>query len=189
MKRELIASYMNTIIKAVEHVSVEEIEKVVDMIYARYLEDRRVFIVGNGGSAATASHFCCDLAKGAAVEDKPRLQVLSLNDNIPLLTAYANDCGYDTIFVQQLKSLIHKGDLLICISASGNSQNILRAIEYADEKGAQTIGLLGFDGGKAKAIVSFCILVNNDNYGLVEDIHLILCHSISQCFKNIIMNT
>lgn len=166
----------------------KQVEDFVEMIYQAYSENRQVFIFGNGGSAATASHFCCDLSKGAAVDGKPRLRVMSLNDNVALLTAYANDNGYENVFVEQLKNFLQQGDLVICITGSGNSPNVLSAIEFANKKGGISIGFLGFDGGIARLMVAEHITMDNYNYGQVEDLHMLLAHSISQCFREWVVN-
>jgi len=155
----------------------------MEMIYEVFKKNKQVFILGNGGSASTASHFCCDLGKGTVIDGQPRFRVISLNDNIPLLTAYSNDFGYEFVFVEQLRNLLNEGDLVICITASGNSTNVLNAIEYAKQIGAATIGFLGFGGGKAKDMVTEHITVSNSNYGQVEDIHMILAHAACQYFR------
>jgi len=144
--------------------------------------------MGNGGSASTASHFACDLGKGTICEGKPRFRVVSLNDNMPLITALSNDFGYERVFIEQLMNLVSPDDLVISITGSGNSPNILKAVEYAKKQGAKTIGLIGFGGGKLQEIVDEHITVSNTNYGQVEDIHLILAHALSQYFKEMIEN-
>ena len=128
----------------------EEVNKVVDVLLKARAENKTVFIMGNGGSASTASHFACDLSLQIAIEDKPRVKVLGLTDNIAMITARANDIGYESIFKEQLAIYLEEGDVVIGISASGNSPNILNAINYAQEKGATTIGFCGFNGGKLK---------------------------------------
>lgn len=188
MGKKTIEKYLRQLMKSVSDLPVEKAERIVGLIYQAYIENRQVFVLGNGGSAATASHFCCDLGKGAAVDGKPRLRVMSLNDNIALLTAYANDVGYESVFVEQMKNLLQEGDLVICITGSGNSPNVLSAIEYANRKGATTIGFLGFDGGTAKYMVTEQITLNNYNYGQVEDLHMLLAHSVSQCFREWVVN-
>ncbi|MBW2059713.1 MAG: SIS domain-containing protein [Deltaproteobacteria bacterium] len=188
MGREIIEEYVRQVTETISRIPVEKIERVVNMIYQAYARDRQIFILGNGGSASTASHFCCDLGKGAVVDGKRRLRVVSLNDNTALLTAYANDFGYESVFVEQLKNLIQRGDVVICITGSGNSPNVLRAIQFANERGAQTIGFLGFGGGKAMEIVTEHVTVDNSNYGQVEDVHMLLCHLVSQYFRDMVMN-
>lgn len=145
-----------------------------------YLKGSTVFICGNGGSAGTSNHMVNDLAKGSVVEGKKRLRVLGLADNLSLLTAYANDCGYDTVFVEPMKSLWKAGDVLIAISASGNSPNVVKAAEYARANGGQVIGLVGFSGGKLKELSHHAIHFKSHNYGSVEDAQLMFSHLSSQ---------
>lgn len=188
MGNDIIERYFRELTDAIWQIPVGKVEKVVQHIYRAYLDNKQVFILGNGGSAATASHFCCDLGKGAVVDGKRRLRVISLNDNMALMTAYANDFGYESIFVEQMKNLIQDGDVVICITASGNSPNVVRAVEFANEHGAITIGFLGFGGGKVKELVKEHVTLENQNYGQVEDVHMLLSHSISHCFREWIMN-
>ena len=122
-QRNLSSGNFSELNHVIGQLPLDRVDKVVQHIYRAYREKKQVFILGNGGSAATASHFCCDLGKGAVVDGKPRLRVLSLNDNMALLSAYANDCGYESVFVEQMKNLLQEGDVVICITASGNSPN------------------------------------------------------------------
>ena len=188
MGTEFIDRYFSELTDAISQVPQDQVEKVVQHIYRAYRESKQVFILGNGGSASTASHFCCDLGKGAVVDGKPRLRVMSLNDNMALLSAYANDCGYESVFVEQMKNLLQKGDVVICITASGNSPNVVRAIEFANEAGTTTIGLLGFGGGKARELVTEDVTIDNRNYGQVEDVHMFLAHCVSRCFRDWVTN-
>ncbi len=159
-----------------DSLSVEDIRQVIDRIMNAYDRDQQIFVIGNGGSASTASHFACDLGKGTIVQGQRRLRIMSLTDNVAVMTAWANDVSYDDMFVEQLKNLLNPGDLVIGISASGNSPNILKAIDYARSRKAMTVGLTGFGGGKLVAAADTCIVVDSDDYGPVEDIHLILDH-------------
>jgi len=138
---------------------------------------RRIFIFGNGGSAATASHFTVDLNKGLGK------RAICLNDNIPIMTACANDVGYEYVFVKQLETLLDGRDIVIGISGSGNSENVIRAIEYANAKGCLTVGFTGFGGGVVGGIVDININVAVKDMQIVEDIHLILTHIIYKCLK------
>ena len=183
MGTEFIERYFSELRDVIGQIPLDKVEKVVRHVYRAYAEGKQVFILGNGGSASTASHFCCDLGKGAVVDGKPRLRVMSLNDNMALLSAYANDCGYESVFVEQMKNLIREGDVVICITASGNSPNVVRAIEFANESGTTTIGFLGFGGGRAKELVTEHVTIDNRNYGQVEDVHMFLAHCASQCFR------
>jgi len=143
-----------------------------------------VFFIGNGGSAATASHFANDLAIGTCTWDKP-FRVMSLTDNVAVLTALANDFGYADVFVRQLRVMLQRGDVVVAISASGNSPNVLRAVEYANIQGATTVGLTGFDGGKLRPIVNVSVHVptSQGEFGPVEDAHMVLDHLLSAYLK------
>lgn len=149
-------------------------------IVEAYHRGSTIFICGNGGSWGTSNHMVNDLAKGSVVEGKKRLRIMGLGDNTSLLTAYANDCGYETVFVEPLKGLFRKGDILIAISASGNSPNVVKACEFVRQNGGQVIGLVGFTGGKLKELSSFAIHFKSHNYGSVEDAQLMFSHLSSQ---------
>ena len=154
--------------------------EIVQVLVQACHDGRQVFIFGNGGSASTASHFACDLGKGAALPDKRRLRVMSLNDNVALMTAISNDISYEMVFKEQLINVLNPGDVIIGISASGNSPNVVRAFEYAREVGASTIGLIGFGGGKMKALSDHSVIIDSWDYGVVEGLHLVLEHLIAQ---------
>jgi D-sedoheptulose 7-phosphate isomerase len=188
MIRQFTNGYFTELKRTLEEISMEKVERIVEMIYEAYRDNKYVFTMGNGGSASTASHFACDLGKGTICEGKPRFRVMSLNDNMPLITALSNDFGYERVFIEQLMNLVNPGDLVISITGSGNSPNILKAVEYAKNQGAKTIGLIGFGGGVLKEMVDEHITISNTNYGQVEDIHLMLAHAISQYFKGLIEN-
>lgn len=148
-----------------------------------YNKKGRVFVLGNGGSASTAEHMSCDLIKSTR-EGAKKLRVICLNDNAAVLTAYANDLSFESIFLEQLKDNVEKNDLLIIISGSGNSKNLIRAIEYANEKKIKSIGFLGFTtGGKLASLVACPIIVKSNEYGPIEDAHLMLSHMMSLLFK------
>jgi D-sedoheptulose 7-phosphate isomerase len=152
------------------------------MLYRTYRNGQQVFTLGNGGSASTASHMAADLAKNTISANMRRFRVLSLNDNQSLLTAVANDMGYENVFSEQLKNLIRAGDLLVAISASGNSPNVLNAIRYAQGQCAGVVGILGFHGGEAARLADLAIIVPCDHYGVVEDVHLIINHILVDYF-------
>ncbi|MBC7250700.1 MAG: SIS domain-containing protein [Anaerolineae bacterium] len=156
----------------------DEIAQTIDILRQARMEGRRIFVMGNGGSAAMASHFVCDLGKGTVEEGRPRFKVMSLNDNTPLLTAYANDCGYDTVFAEPLASLAEPGDVAIAISSSGNSPNVLRAMDVARDRGLTTIGITGFQGGKLKDKVDVCVIVPSDHMQHIEDGQWAVLHAI-----------
>ena len=175
---ERIKTYIANLQAAIDALPIEKIKRVIDLIMEAYEADKQVFVIGNGGSASTASHFACDLGKGTIVQGKRRLRIMSLTDNVAVMTAWANDVSYDDIFAEQLKNLLNRNDLVIGISASGNSKNVLKAIEYANSMDCTTIGLTGFGGGKLAKIADESIIVDSYDYGPVEDIHLILDHII-----------
>lgn len=181
---EIIRGYIRELKSALDALPVDAIGRAVEMILQTYRRGGTIFVAGNGGSASTSSHFACDLGKGTAVEGKPRLRVISLADNLALLTAWANDVSYEAIFAEQLKNLMCPDDLLIAISASGNSPNVLRAAEYAHQLGCKVIGLTGFGGGKLADLADLAIIAESHEYGPVEDIHLILDHIMRRCIHN-----
>jgi D-sedoheptulose 7-phosphate isomerase len=175
---ERYASYISELMRRLDLPAIERV--------GRLLEEARdgghtIFLIGNGGSAATASHFANDLALGPRVFGAESYRAISLADNTALMTAAGNDLGYETIFLEQLKTLLHQRDLVIAISASGNSPSVLKAVEYANELGAITIGLTGFDGGQLRHIVSeyLHVATPKGDYGPVEDLHLMLNHLIT----------
>ena len=174
-----IRSYLTELSSILDRLPLDQIERIKDILLRAYTDGKHIFIMGNGGSATASSHFACDLAKGTTIGNphmKDRFKVIALTDNVPLLTAWANDTGYENIFVEQLKNLLEEGDVVIAISASGNSKNVLRAVQYANTKAAITIGLTGFEGGKLKDMVQECLIVPSNSMERVEDVHLILAH-------------
>lgn len=176
-----INSYLINLQTCIDKLDRTEIERLINELLKAREEDRQIFIMGNGGSAATASHFCCDINKGLSYQQNKKFKMICLNDNTATMLAYANDVNYDSIFVEQLKNFMNKGDLVIGISGSGNSKNIINAIEYANKNGATTFGLTGYSGGKLKEISKFSINANVDNMQLSEDIHLAICHLVYSC--------
>jgi D-sedoheptulose 7-phosphate isomerase len=180
MIRECLLNYRTGLSKALDSVSPERLEEFVHLLENACEEGRQVFLMGNGGSGSTASHFACDLNKGVSYGRQKRFRVISLNDNLPTLTAYANDVSYEDVFVEQLKNFLRPGDLVVGISGSGNSPNVLNAIAYANSFGAHTVGLCGFDGGKLAGIVRTPILAPVRDMQKAEDIHMILLHVVMQ---------
>jgi D-sedoheptulose 7-phosphate isomerase len=153
---------------------------IINLLLEARERDNTIFLIGNGGSAATCSHFSEDLSLGTYEEGIKPFKTISLTDNTPYITALGNDIGYENAFLGQIRCLLNKDDIVIGISGSGNSLNLIKALKYANEKGATTIGLLGFDGGKMKDICSHNVIVETKRgmYGPVEDMHLILVHII-----------
>jgi D-sedoheptulose 7-phosphate isomerase len=153
------------------------------MLYRAYTNEKQVFTLGNGGSASTASHIAADLAKNTIGAHMRRFRITSLNDNTAILTALANDLGYENVFSEQLQNLVRPGDLLIAVSASGNSPNVVKAIRYAQAQCAEVVGILGFDGGQAAKLADLAIIVPSCHYGVVEDVHLIINHILVDYFR------
>jgi D-sedoheptulose 7-phosphate isomerase len=182
-RRQGIASYFARVSAALHRLDVAALDTAVDMLLTAHARGGTVFICGNGGSAATASHMAADLAKGAPVGRVTGLRAFALTDNVPTLTAWANDTDYAEVFGEQVRNLVRPGDVLIAISASGNSPNVLRAVEQAHLQGAATIGLCGFGGGRLAQLANHVVLVDSMEYGPVEDVHLILNHAIAEAVR------
>lgn len=179
------AAYMERCVAAARAVDVAEVESLADAIEQAYREHRCVFVIGNGGSGANASHLCEDLGKGTLVdfENQKRLKIISLTDNTPYILAWANDTSYERIFVEQLKNLAGPGDLLIAISGSGNSPNILRAVEHANANGLRTFGVTGYDGGQLRQIAQQCFHVPCMDMGICETVHVVFFHYLMDALR------
>jgi D-sedoheptulose 7-phosphate isomerase len=179
--------YLDEVAKTLEHMEKDlpfKAEEIVSALVKARDSGKRVYICGNGGSASTASHMASDLNKGANRKDAPRFKAVALTDNIPAMLAWANDSSYDDIFVEQLKNHLEKGDIVIGISGSGNSPNVLKALHYANDEGALTIGLTGFDGGKVTQLAQICYVVPNHVMQQIEDIHLLIEHMLSMILRD-----
>ena len=172
--------YLDRVCREIQRLEMSQIERLSELIEGAYHAGRFVFICGNGGSGANASHLCEDLAKCTLrdFESQRRLKVLSLTDNTAGIMAWANDEGFDRIFVEQLKNLASPGDLLLAISGSGNSPNILKAVEWANMNGLTTVGITGFDGGKLKPLAHYNVHAGIDDMGIVESLHQVVFHWI-----------
>jgi len=157
--------------------------KFLEVLQDARTNEKTIFVCGNGGSWSTASHMVCDFGKNTRMPGHQRMIVLGLGDNIPSLTAYANDEGYDRVFAEPAVSLMKKDDVLIAISGSGNSNNVLSAVEAANNLGATTLGLTGFNGGKLKALVDQCLVIPSDSMEMIEDFHLIVDHILTICLR------
>ena len=181
--KEIITAYISEVGNTLANLQMDGITRVVNLIEDARLKGKRVFVFGNGGSAATASHFASDLSKGAISKGKPRIRAHALTDNVPGLSAWANDTSYENIFSEQLENHVESGDIAIGISGSGNSQNVINGMKAARAKGASTIGFIAFDGGKLKGCVDIDIIVPTFNMEQAEDIHLLLCHVITTCLR------
>lgn len=180
---EPITNYIHVLQQTLDILPKGLIAQVIDILQHARISGKQVFIMGNGGSASTASHFVCDLAKNTRTEGIPHYRVIGLTDNMAIFSAYANDEGYENVFAQQLANLIKPEDVVIGISASGNSPNVLNAMVEAKKYNATTIAFTGFDGGRLGQMVKFNIHVNSNIIEHVEDIHLILEHMIVKAIK------
>ena len=177
-------SYFEQLSKTIEMLPVEDVECVTEVLVRAYVQQRTVFLFGNGGSAALASHFACDLGKGTVNGSEKRFRVMALTDNVPLMTAWANDSKYEDIFAQQLANFVNAGDVVFAISASGNSPNVLSALRVANQAGATTVGLAGFAGGRMLALCDASIVVPCDNMQIIEDLHVCIAHSLFTCIRS-----
>jgi len=186
--KNIVQDYFSELKTAVDAISLDDIQKIANVLLSAYKKDKTVFILGNGGAASTASHMSCDLGKGTLKnvynKREKRFRAISLTDNVATMTAFANDLSYDDMFVQQLHNLVKKGDIVIGISGSGNTPNIIKALMYAKDQGAITVGFLGYhNGGKAKEFVDYDITIQSASYGIIEDLHLALGHVFTSCLS------
>jgi D-sedoheptulose 7-phosphate isomerase len=171
--------YFKELQRVIDSLPKDGIDQIADRLVGAYDAGRTVFLCGNGGSAALASHFACDLGKGTAYcNGGKRFRVLSLTDNLPTLTAWANDSGYEDVFSEQLKTFVQPQDVAFAISGSGNSKNVLNALRVAREAGATTAGISGFEGGAMKSLCDLCVVVPSNDMQIIEDLHLAIAHSI-----------
>jgi D-sedoheptulose 7-phosphate isomerase len=178
------SAYFNGVVQVIGKLPFTTIDRIVDALMQAYESSRMIYLFGNGGSAALASHFACDLGKGAANGSGQRFRVLALTDNVPLMTAWANDACYEDIFAEQLMTFVRPDDIALAISGSGNSPNVIKALKVARDKGAFTIGLGGFQGGKMKDLCDLCMIVPSDNMQIIEDLHLSVAHAIFSALRS-----
>lgn len=171
-----ITAYFDKLKKTIDAIDISQINNLMNLLVDALHSNRQIFIMGNGGSAATASHFVCDFNKGLSWNKQKRFKLICLNDNIPTLMAYANDTSYDDIFVEPLKNYYQKGDIVMGISGSGNSKNVLNAVEWANANEGVTVGITGYNGGKLKQMAVHNVHINVDDMQLAEDLHMILDH-------------
>jgi D-sedoheptulose 7-phosphate isomerase len=174
--------YKSKLVNALDTLDLERVAEVIESFKKARDSERHIFVCGNGGSASTASHFVTDMVKGASYNRNSRFRIMALTDSMPTITAYSNDISYECVFTEQLKNFAARGDLLVCISGSGNSPNVLCATEYANSIGCETIALTGRDGGKLGAMAKQHIRVAEPHMGRIEDAHLIVCHMIGYYF-------
>jgi D-sedoheptulose 7-phosphate isomerase len=191
-----IEQYLDEIKGICDNISREDIDDAIELLFDAWKNGNKVFLCGNGGSAGTANHFMCDLFKVTIVEGKKRFKALCLDDNVPLMTAIINDEGWENLYVEQLKNLYEKGDILMCISVHGGSgrdkagawsQNLLKAMDFVKDNGGKTIGFSGFDGGAMKELADVCIVVPFNATPHVEAFHVVLQHLIAFRLREKIM--
>jgi len=180
MIRDFVTDYLDGVRAALERINLDKFELLIALLLEAYQAHNQIFVMGNGGSAATASHFACDINKSVSFSLARKFKVICLNDNIPTVLAYANDNSYDDIFAEQLKNFLKPNDVVIGVSGSGNSKNVIRAVEYANHSGGKSVGLTGFDGGRLAEVAGLSIVVHADDMQKVEDVHLVLTHMIMQ---------
>lgn len=171
-----VQRYLEEIELTLKALPQDDIQEVIEVLLSANYVGSTIFVAGNGGSAATASHFACDLAKGTITPGHPRFRVVPLTDNVPLMTAWSNDVAYEDVFAEQLHGLIRRGDVLVAFSGSGNSENVLRAVRMARQVGGITIGFSGYAGGELSTMVDVPVVVPNHCMEQIEDVHMTLCH-------------
>ena len=176
------ARYQSELLSLLGQIDLEKVDQSIEWFREARESGRRIFVFGNGGSASTASHFACDMVKGAGYGRAERFRILALTDSMSTLTAYANDVGYECIFAEQLKNFAEDSDIVMGISGSGNSSDVVRAVELANALGCRTIGLTGRDGGRLATAARLNLHVPERHMGRIEDVHLIICHMISYSF-------
>jgi D-sedoheptulose 7-phosphate isomerase len=181
-----ISTYFTELEHMLRDISQAHLQNVLALLEEAYRHGHRIFIMGNGGSAATASHFALDLTKNTIMAGAPRLKAISLTDHVPLITAWSNDTAYEHIFEEQLANMIEPGDVVIGISASGNSPNVINALKLANRSRAATVGLLGANGGLIKTIVDAYVLAPGQNIEQEEDAHMILTHIITRHMREVV---
>ncbi|MEM3101658.1 MAG: SIS domain-containing protein [Candidatus Nitrosotenuis sp.] len=186
MSDEFTNGYINDLKSLLDRFPHDAFQKIFEILLDAYKNDRQIFVMGNGGSGSTASHFVCDINKGSCYGLEKRFKMICLNDNMPSVLAYANDQSYEDIFVEQLKNFLKTGDVVIGISGSGNSKNVLKAISYAKERGAITVGLSGFDGGRLARLADVSLIAKINDMQKSEDLHMIVVHMLMQSLSRAI---
>ena len=181
---QFVASYKAQLLNALNTVDLNVVGRAAEILKKARDDDRHIFTCGNGGSASTASHFVTDMVKGASFGREKRFRIMALTDSMPTLTAYSNDVSYDCVFTEPLKNFAEKGDVVIAISGSGNSPNVVSAVEYANSIGCETIVLTGRDGGRLGSVGKLEIRVQEPHMGRIEDVHLFVCHMLCYYFMD-----
>jgi D-sedoheptulose 7-phosphate isomerase len=190
-----VKEYLLELESVTKRVSQADINAALNLLFTAWKEGKQIFIAGNGGSASSATHFTCDLSKFTNVEGKPRFRVICLNDNIPLVSALTNDLGWDNVYLEQLKNLMNKGDILVVLSVHGGSgadkagvwsQNLLKASKYVQDNGGKVLGFSGFDGGALKQVADVCIVAPVNSTPQVEGFHVVLTHMLCAGLRELI---
>lgn len=175
-----ITAYLAETARVVEAMPEAAIDAVLSALLAAWRDGRRIFCCGNGGSGSLASHLACDFNKGCSLPGVPRMKVIALTDNVPTMLAYGNDLDFGDIFVEQLANLFEPGDLVLGVSGSGNSENVVRALRYARQRGGVTIGFLGFGGGRMRELCDVAVIADSHDMQHCEDAHVVLMHLLMQ---------
>lgn len=178
------SEYRSKLLSVLDAVELPRVEEAIEVLARAREENQHIFVCGNGGSAATANHFACDMVKGASYGREQRFRIMALSEQVPTLTAYANDVGYDAVFAEHLRNFARPKDVVMAISGSGSSPNVIRAVEYARSAGCYTIGLSGRDGGKLRPLVDLSLHVDEPHMGRIEDAHMVICHMICYHFMD-----
>lgn len=186
---KFLKGYSDEIASGFNSIDLDQLEAISKLMNETIINEDKIFCCGNGGSSAISEHFVCDFLKGASTDTSIQPIIHSFTSNVPTLTAVANDIDYEEIFSYQLSKYASEGDILICISSSGNSGNIIRVLDEARKMGVKSISFVGFDGGRAKSLSDYSIHVNNQNYGIVEDVHQSLMHMLAQYLRLKNMNS
>jgi D-sedoheptulose 7-phosphate isomerase len=179
---DFASQYRSLLNSALKQIDTEKVAVAIDWLKQARDDSRHIFVCGNGGSASTASHFACDIVKGASYRQQKRFRIMALADSLPTMTAYSNDVSYECVFVEQLRNFAEPGDVVMALSGSGNSANVVRAIEYGNSIGCRTIALSGRDGGKLAPLAQLNIHVEEPHMGRIEDAHMVVCHMICYYF-------
>jgi len=174
--------YKTELLQAIDSIDLEKVSQAIAILSRARQDGRRIFVCGNGGSASTASHFATDLVKGASYGRTSRFRIMALTDSLPTITAYSNDVSYECVFVEQLKNFAEPEDVVIAISSSGNSANVLRAVEYGNSIGCRTIALSGCEGGQLGPLAQLNIQIAHTHTGRIEDLHMVVMHMIGYYF-------
>lgn len=181
-----ITGYLDEVGSLLYSLPYQPIQDIVEALLTAYQYGRTTYIIGNGGSASTATHFACDLQKWTITPSRPRFKAVALTDNMALLSAWANDDSFASIFEEQLRTLLNPGDVVVAISGSGSSPNVVRGMQYAASRGAVTVGLTGYTGGELLNLVDHCVVVPGKRINQIEDVHMTICHLIADVLRGVL---